>query len=427
MKLNIRFLNFAYWNLIYISLMILVGYYTWMGKVPAFFGILLLIVLLLRWPDLFIAYRKASAEDDSCSIDLSLKSAVNNHVTPGFIAEILDNPKVVQVIKNDLMKTGQIGYQEEWRLGLITLDQDIYKLDLAQPATQESLRKGPFDPIFGSYFVDQIRLKRTAILHGTNYFKSNNIAVTNGAIKPLGYSKWTYGLKTKLNRGEFINIRNIQVEDDSSFTEHRAGFLPEFLREDGFPLKKDYLDGGDPLTTERGGVIVIDKDKVIIIHPKYFVQRKLIDDQGNLVDLGMDENFSYRSTFEVNMRPSVSQLLIQRVSARGYIPVVRYRSFSYVSDFMLPILDTPMSASGWADLFIDPTGRGKLFISMEKTEAEWYEMLARLKQLFYAELARKGHHLLGLTKDRAHLNYYLSKKLEILKDYYIIQDWRLFQ
>ena len=33
--------------------------------------------------------------------------------------------------------------------------------------------------------------------------------------------------------------------------------------------------------------------------------------------------------------------------------------------------------------------------------------------------------LLGLTKDKTHLNEYLTKKQEILADYYIIQDWKL--
>jgi len=85
-----------------------------------------------------------------------------------------------------------------------------------------------------------------------------------------------------------------------------------------------------------------------------------------------------------------------------------------------------MSTSGWAELFIDTRGKAKLFITKEKTLAEWYEMMNRLRQLFYSELARKDYHLLGLTKDKAHLNEYLAKKQEILKDYYIIQDWKLF-
>jgi hypothetical protein len=93
---------------------------------------------------------------------------------------------------------------------------------------------------------------------------------------------------------------------------------------------------------------------------------------------------------------------------------------------MLPILDTPMSANGWADLFIDTAGKARLFIAKEKTDAEWVEVMNRLKQLFFAELARVDYHFLGLTQDKARLNQYLSQKQEILKDYFTIQDWRLY-
>jgi hypothetical protein len=92
---------------------------------------------------------------------------------------------------------------------------------------------------------------------------------------------------------------------------------------------------------------------------------------------------------------------------------------------MLPILDTPMSDSGWSDLFIDTRGRAKLFAATEKTLSEWYEMMGRLRQLFFGELAKKGYHLLGLTQDEMHLHEYFAKKQRILADYYIIQDWSL--
>jgi hypothetical protein len=106
--------------------------------------------------------------------------------------------------------------------------------------------------------------------------------------------------------------------------------------------------------------------------------------------------------------------------------VVRYRTFPYASDLMLPLVDTPMSASGWADLLVDTRGKAKLFIAKEKTEAQWYELMAKLRQLFYHELAKKDYQLLGLTKDKAHLNAYLSQKMAILQDYFVVQDWDRF-
>ena len=107
-------------------------------------------------------------------------------------------------------------------------------------------------------------------------------------------------------------------------------------------------------------MIVLDKGEIEIIYSDYFVQSRLIDDEGNLIYMGIDENFQPGSTWHsVAIRPSVSRKLIKCVNYNGYAPIVRYRSFPYASNFMLPILDTPMSDSGWADLFIDTRGKAK--------------------------------------------------------------------
>jgi hypothetical protein len=199
----------------------------------------------------------------------------------------------------------------------------------------------------------------------------------------------------------------------------------KFLQEDGFPLKDSYPDG-DPLTTERGGTLVIDKGQIKIIHSNYFIQSRLIDDEGNLVYMGLDENFQSSATWSgVSIIPSISRRLYKCVTYNDYIPILRYRSFPYSSNFMLPILDTPMSDSGWADLFIDTRGKAKLFIAKQKTLEQWCEMMARLRELFLSELTRNNYHLLGLTKDTINLNSYLVQKQKILDEYYTVIDWSL--
>ena len=59
------------------------------------------------------------------------------------------------------------------------------------------------------------------------------------------------------------------------------------------------------------------------------------------------------------------------------------------------------------------------------TPAKRSEMMAKLRQLFYNALADKNYHLLGITKDKVYLKGYLEKKMEILKNYYIILDWQV--
>ncbi len=392
MKLNFRLIYILLLNLIYIGFMVYLIYAIWMRNV-SWICIFLVLAMFFRLPTMVTAYSRYSEEPDDYSLDLAIQPVLNQEVTPEFITEILRNENVIQVIRNDLMKTGQIGYREEWRLGLISPGQDMVNLNIS----------------------------RTAVLHSSDAFWHNNIAVTNGLIRPLNMNKWAYSFQPKLNRGEFIHFRNMQLEVDGRVCTHSHSF-PKFLKENGFPLKDSYADG-DPLTADRGGTIILDRDKLMVIYPHYFIQRRLIDDEGNLVDLGIDEDLRRDSSFSVKMIPSVSRLLIRRVSDRGYTPVVRYHTVPYASDTMLPILDTPMSANGWADLYIDTRGKGKLFIAKEKTVSEWNEMMIKLRQLFYSEMAKKDYHLLDLTKDKSHLNHYLSQKQNILADYYLIQDF----
>ena len=363
----------------------------------------------------------------SPSLDSSIQSAMTKGVTPDLIAKVIGQVSVINAIRNDLLKTDQIGYKEVWRLGLITPDQDWFDPRPDPGSLQERTKRYFSDANYRYKWMEQIPIKRSAVLHSTSYFNTqfNNVLITNGKTTQLHYHLANYHLHTVLNKGEYIRIRNIQIDTNRSHAENRSQSLTKFLREDGFPLKEFYSDG-DPLSADRGGIIVIDKGKLLITHPRYFVQKRLIDDEGNLVDVGIDENFYLGGRVEVKMQPAVLNSLVQYVTSNRYKPILRYHYTPYASDFMFPILDTPTSTSGWADLYIDTRGKAKLFITKEKTLAEWYEMMNELRQLFYDALAKKEYHFLGLTKDKVYLNQYLSAKMEILKKYYIIQDWQLF-
>jgi hypothetical protein len=358
----------------------------------------------------------------------SIRPTSTDGVTPQFIEEVLGQESVIAAIKNDLARTGQIGYKEVWRLGLITPDQDRFDPRPSELSLRERSRQYREDVTYRASLSEQIAPKRTAVLYSRSYFnfQPDRLTIAGGANRrPIAfYPGWSYSLSTRVSRGEFIQIRDILIDTHSPSCRNRSPFLPQFLREDGFPIQAAYADG-DPLTADRGGTIVIDKGEMVIIYPRYFVQRRLIDDEGNLVDLGLDEDFGLDPAFAVKMRPSVSAGLLRSVKAQGYLPVLRYRSVPYVSDFFFPVLDTPMSDSGWADLYIDTRGKGRLFIARQKSLAEWYEMMNRLRELLFSELARKDYHLLGLTKDRAHLNQYLARKQDILADYFIIQNWAI--
>lgn len=403
-------------------------YYTWIERFSLLLGVGIIIVgfISIRKPvKLLRDNRPVHAE---LSITLPLQPRSTNIVTPELILEILGEESVINVIKKDLQKKRQVGGKEQWRLGLLAPGMDTYDLSYNQLSRKERLSRG-FDATTMINMANQIPIKRAAILHATSYFNTqfSNLLILHGTREPMirRYPGWSYHLRSQIPENDYRNIRDIEINTDSLSAQNRNPSFPKFLQEDGFPLKDSYMDG-DPLTTERGGTLVIDRGKIKIIYSNYYVQSRLIDDEGNLVYMGQDENFQYSSTWSgISVIPSVSKKLFKCVTYNEYTPIVRYRSFPYASNFMLPILDTPMSESGWADLFIDTRGKGKLFIAKQKTLEEWFEMMERLRQLFFGELAKKGYHLLGLTKDQNHLNEYFSKKQKILDDYFIVIDWLL--
>jgi predicted DNA-binding protein YlxM (UPF0122 family) len=417
-------------TLFYMYIIIWSLYNVWTEKFSVILGSVFIVVglLFIRKPIKLVRdNRPVHAE---LSFDLPYLPRVRSRVTPELITEILKDERVISIIINELKKTCQIGYKEQWRLGLLTPDIDTYDLSYNFLPRKERLSKST-DPVTRRNIANQIPIKRSAIINATTYFtvQADRIMILNGTVKPMiqQYPGWSYKLIGGIPGRDYRNIRALEIDTDWPSTRNRSQFLPKFLQEDGFPLKEHYLDG-DPLTTERGGTIIVDKEVVKVIYPNYYIQRRIIDDEGNLVYLGLDENFGYSSTWNgVSVVPSVSKKLYKCVTYNEYIPIVRFRSFPYTSNFMLPILDTPMSESGWADLFIDPQGKAKLYIAKDKSLNEWFEMMERLRQLFFEELGKKGYHLLGLTKDQMHLYEYFSKKQKILEDYFIVQDWSLLQ
>lgn len=398
--------RFGLFHTVFYSYMIICAfYYTKIGYFPLALGVVFIIVALISMRKPVKLVRDNRPMHAELSIVLPVQPQSTNTVTPEFILDILREESVLNAIKNDLQKTSKIGGKEQWRLGLLMPGMDTY------------------DSSF------QIPLKQVAIVHPTSFFNTQfkRLMIIHGAKEPMirSYPGWMYGLKSPISDHDYENICDMEIDTDSPAANNRNPSLPKFLREDGFPLKDSYKDG-NPLTTERGGTLVIDKGQIKLIYSNYFVQSRLIDDEGNLVYVGLDENFQPSSTWSgVPMIPSVSKKLFKAVLYEAYIPILRYRSFPYASDFLLPILDTPMSESGWADLFIDTRGKAKLFIAKQKTLEEWYQMMERLRQLFFGELAKKGNHLLGLTKDQSHLYDYFSKKQMILEEYFTVIDWSL--
>ncbi len=98
-------------------------------------------------------------------LEARIQSAPTQGLTPELITEILSQDSILNAIHNDLTKTGQVGYMEMWRLGLITPDRDTFYPPAAQPTRQETIRKLIQDPSYRFNLVEQIPLDKTAILN----------------------------------------------------------------------------------------------------------------------------------------------------------------------------------------------------------------------------------------------------------------------
>jgi hypothetical protein len=244
----------------------------------------IVVALLIAREPLAITRRMRPVAAPPC-VPLVAQPDAAEKVTPEYVQAILADKAVIAAIKDDLSKTGQIGYKEVWRLGLIVPDRDQFDPGLSELSHEDRWRRFKEDNNYRLNLLEQIPLHRTATLYnpGTFNIQFERLTVRGGSAPlPIGsYPGWSYPLGTRQQQGEYRRIREFEVDTDSVYARNRSRSLARFLHEDGFPLNHSYSDG-DPLTADRGGTIVMDKGKLIIIHPRYFVQRRLIDDCGDL-------------------------------------------------------------------------------------------------------------------------------------------------
>jgi len=315
---------------------------------------------------------------------------------PNLLNRILQDTNIKKLLSDELSKTNSIYPKELWRLALITTKTDNSWLIVPELTAV----------LFPSFF---------------NFFNINAIVISKN-----GHKIQTLPLNISFKHEEYVYIRNIEVRTTSL----NKTQLSHFLKSVGFPLRDQYLSGdGDPLSTIKSGVIIEDaKQGIVLLHSDYFVQRHVIDDDGNIIYLGLDNGKDLRNNFVVEILPTTYPRLFRTLLKKGYDVVVRqptfirYISYPYISDIMLPIISPPMDSFGWIDLVIDPRGVARCFVAKDNTLNQWKTMNGRLQELWEGHMKKVNNHLLGLVKDKDMLNEYFSRKEMVLRDYYIIDD-----
>src|SRR3989338_2490555 len=206
------------------------------------------------------------------------------------VERLLAESRIRAAIAEDMRRVDVVDYKEQWKLAVIKPDED-----------RVIFQAGEFDEGMGilerTNRFGQMPLKHTALLYPRNVLGiQEGLAIKGGGVKRI-YPVWIYALDNKPKKGESMRIEDYTIgaaaffrrglpELQSSLSHMPQSMpIPEFLKKLGFPIKESYVDG-DPLNLERGGIITPDG---AIHHPEFFLQRSIVDDEGNLIVLGHDE------------------------------------------------------------------------------------------------------------------------------------------
>jgi len=302
---------------------------------------------------------------------------------------------------------GKILPGEEWRLGLIVPGHDRV----------------------GKLGLELITPVKTAVLHQRTTFgtRHSRLVITEG------YSLTSHEIILGRPPSERSCLKS-EVTVRHSKTDERFP-LPQMLHNEGFPIARPRRDKDpDPFVTITGGVWVQTKtgeQKAIktgeIGDPALFVQRTLIDDEGNVIYLGFDDGYWTVPNFSVTMKPTPTfSRFLEETYGKDYTPLLWYHTspVPFASELWMPILDIPLTSYAIPELVIDPeTKKGILFIA--KSGADLEECMQRLQALWETELAACDRSLLTLMKNEDRLWAYLKEKEEILGRNFLWEEYDL--
>lgn len=340
--------------------------------------------------------------------------AVNERERLAQIREVLNDPSVRKALRNDLKQFGKIRDKEEWRLGVILPGHDL------------AGRFGFLNPLKRAVVFPKSMIGHRAdiTVFGSTSFYSRRIRLPS----PEGCGEERYSLQ------------EIKVLDPHHG--YQPIPLPQFLQEEDFPIERSKLSR--QFMTTVSGVIMrapdLEGKKYKVLHPQFFIQRVLIDDEGEVIWLGLDYGQDPTPKFSVWMHPTLDVLpklltkLYQEVRGAPwhYEPLVWYHTsllpladveLPPLADVELPLLDVPPLGHTLVEVIVEPDGRSRLLIPRQG--ADFGALIRYVKELWEKTLSNCGGHLLHLTKDKDKLREYLDRKMEIINEYYLCEDYEL--
>jgi len=310
----------------------------------------------------------------------------------------------VKQLNRDIQTLGRIRRKEEWRLGLISAGHDkISRLGILQPT------------------------KRAVVFPKATFGRPDRIGVFAG-----GAALFTCQIMFPKEPGDLFNSDTFPltaIKIKASGHGYRPIPLSQFLTEEGFPVLRAGKGGSlHPYfsTLASGVVFETPTGDFRAFRAPFFTQRVLIDDEGNVIWLGLDDGEDWRPMFFVPMRPANhNELFKVAYSKWSKEPALWYYTSPVPFDTgqNLPILDVPTTIEPLSTMVIDPFDpclQSKLFVPRKDVNLE--DMMQRANQLWKGTIAKCDGHLLRLTRDRERLLDYLKRKEELLGQYYLIEE-----
>lgn len=335
--------------------------------------------------------------------------AVNERERLDQIREVLNDPSVRKALRRDLNRLGKIRDKEEWRLGVILPGHDLVgRLGFLNPSKRAV--------VFPKSMIGH--LANIAVAGSTSFY-SRPIRLPS----PEGC------------REERYSLQEIKVLDPHYG--YQPVPLPQFLQEEDFPIEQSKLSR--QFMTTVSGVIMRTPDpegdgryKYKVLHPQFSIQRVLIDDEGEVIWLGLDYGQDPTPKFSVWMHPTLDVLtkLLMKVyqEVEGapwhYEPLVWYHtSLLPFADAELPLVDVPPMGHTLVEVIVEPNGRSRILIPRQGADFE--ALINYIEEHWERTSSDCGGHLLPLMKDKDKLREYLDRKMEIINEYYLCEDYEL--
>jgi hypothetical protein len=376
-----------------------------------------------------------------------------NRTTTNEALRLLERPEIRNAVRREEIKTNKIQPGCLWRIAVVTSHHDDVR-DLSfqpeqllalgvQPKRNDRFLVHMLQAILGGIGAVDALIEELVTRLQERSYKTMLYTIKHGQL-------FLYKTRCAVQADGLIEVPDgIEIQQDERYISFK-----DFLEMECFPIRLVPTGSPSVFTMEVSGIVLrnakghlgrrIDKlahvtqlnEDLWLIKEPYFVHRSLLDDEGRLIYLGLDEGivryspdpelvvYNYEHIpYSVNCIPWKGYALVkyQNKTIRyaryaDWHPLFRFTYFPLTCRTPLPLVDIPLPSKLWFDVFVQKGSSAVAYIPLHKVDHNI--MLTKLNELWDSQLAKKNYSLLTFTKDIDHIEDYLKAKDKILHDYF---------